>query len=165
VLAVTPAERHDLPALADLMEELDRFYGATEVEPLEQRTAQIEAMLSGDVPVAYVLLARDGEDVVGFASYSFLWPAVGLTHSLYLKELYVRRARQREGIGGLLMQKVCELAVNNGCSRVEWTTDNSNADAQRFYEALGASVYGTKVFYRIEEPAFAQVANLRDLEG
>jgi GNAT superfamily N-acetyltransferase len=163
MLAVTPAERRDLPALADLLEELDRFYGATEVEPLEQRMAQIEAMLFGDVPVAYVLLARDGEDVVGFASYSFLWPAVGLTHSLYLKELYVPQSRQREGVGRLLMQKLCELAVKNGCSRVEWMTDDSNTDAQRFYEALGASMYGAKVFYRLEGDAVAQVVPLFNL--
>jgi GNAT superfamily N-acetyltransferase len=130
---------------------------------LEQRTAQVEAMLFGEIPVAYVLLARDGEDVVGFASYSFLWPAVGLTHSLYLKELYVRQARQRDGIGRRLMQKLCELAIKNGCSRVEWTTDTSNADAQRFYQALGASACGTKVFYRLEKDAVAHTSTERDL--
>ena len=35
----------------------------------------------------------------GMASYSFLWPAAGLTRSLYLKELYVAQDWQRQGIG------------------------------------------------------------------
>jgi hypothetical protein len=48
---------------------------------------------------------------------------------------------------------------------VEWTTDDNNADAQRFYEALGTSVYGTKLFYRLEEDAVARVATPRHLGG
>jgi len=150
VLVVTGAERQDVPAIADLLAELDHFYGATVTDLPEERAAQITAMLFGDVPAAHVLLARDGGQVVGFASYSFLWPAAGLTHSLYLKEVYVRQACQREGVGRALMLKVCEVAAKQGCSRVEWTTDVPNRDAQRFYEALGVPVYEGKVFYRVE---------------
>jgi GNAT superfamily N-acetyltransferase len=150
VTIVTAADREDVPAIAELLAELDRFYGATVMEPLEQRTGQIAAMLFGDVPAAHILLARDGGEVIGLASYSFLWPAVGLTSSLYLKELYVRQTRQREGIGKLLMQKVCEVAAKHRCSRVEWTTDTSNHDAQRFYEASGVPAYPGKVFYRVD---------------
>jgi hypothetical protein len=41
------------------------------------------------------MLAWDGDDLAGFAAYSFLWPAVGLTRSLFLKELYVAEAARR----------------------------------------------------------------------
>jgi GNAT superfamily N-acetyltransferase len=40
------------------------------------------------------------------ASYSFLWPAAGVTRSLYLKELYVAQDWQRQGIGKLLMDSL-----------------------------------------------------------
>jgi GNAT superfamily N-acetyltransferase len=88
--------------------------------------------------------------MVGFAAYSFLWPAIGLTRSLYLKELYVSGAARKKGIGRVLMQRLYQIAAKNECSRVEWTTDRDNVDAQRFYAQLGVPVKESKLFYRIE---------------
>ncbi len=150
MIAVSPATPADATAIADLMEELDRFYGATEVAPRDARARQIEGLLFRDPPVAHVLLAHDGADLVGLASYSFLWPAAGVTASLYLKELYVRQTRQREGIGRLLMQELCGIALKAGCSRVEWTTEIDNTRARQFYEALGAPINTDKLSYRLE---------------
>ena len=48
------------------------------------------------------------------------------------------------------MRALCELAVKQGCSRVEWTTERDNAVAQGFYAALGAPVNPVKVLYRLE---------------
>jgi GNAT superfamily N-acetyltransferase len=147
---VTHAEPGDIDALARLAEEMDRFYGATEVEPLEARVRQIGEALFQDPPSAHALLARDNGMLAGFASYSFLWPAVGLTRSLYLKELYVTEAAREQGVGKLLMRHLYTIAVNQGCSRVEWTTDQSNLDAQQFYASLGVPVKESKLFYRVE---------------
>jgi GNAT superfamily N-acetyltransferase len=147
---ITHAEPADINALANIFEEMDRFYGATEVEQLELRARQISEALFGDPPSAYALLAWDGGRLGGFASYSFLWPAVGLTRSLYLKELYVIDAARGQGIGKLLMRQLYNIAVEHGCSRVEWTTDRDNLDAQQFYAKLGIPVKESKLFYRIE---------------
>jgi GNAT superfamily N-acetyltransferase len=150
VLIVAHAELANVEALASLAEEMDRFYGATGVEPLELRIRQISEALFHDPPSAYSLLAWDNGRPVGFASYSFLWPAVGLTRSLYLKELYVVKEARRRGIAKLLMRHLYDVAVKHDCSRVEWTTDQDNPDAQRFYAELGVPVRQSKLFYRIE---------------
>jgi GNAT superfamily N-acetyltransferase len=147
---VTHAEPADVGALAVIAEEMERFYGAPEVEPLEIRVTQIREALFHDPPAAHVLLARNKERLTGFASYSFLWPAIGLTRSLYLKELYVAEAARGQGVGKLLMRHLYEIAAKHGCSRVEWTTDRNNLDAQRFYAHLGAQVKQSKLFYRLE---------------
>jgi len=65
-------------------------------------------------PAAYALLARDGVRLVGIAAYSFLWPAVGMTPSLYLKELYVGAAHRHRGVARLLMQALFEIADRSG---------------------------------------------------
>jgi GNAT superfamily N-acetyltransferase len=150
MITVTHAELADIEGLAGVAEDMDRFYGATEVEPLEIRVRQISEALFHDPPSAYALLARDDSALIGFASYSFLWPAVGLTRSLYLKELYVIEAARGQGVGKLLMGHLCNIAVKNGCSRLEWTTDRDNIDARRFYDQLGVLVKESKLFYRIE---------------
>ena len=111
---------------------------------------QIREALFSDPPSAYALLAWDKERPVGFASYSFLWPAVGLTRSVFLKELYVSASARRAGVGKLLMQQLADIAVKNGCSRLEWTTDSDNQAAQLFCAGLGVPVDQSKLFYRIE---------------
>jgi len=150
MITIMPAEPVNTIVIAELAEQMDRFYGASESEPLELRIRQINEALFGDPPSAYALLAWDDGQIAGFASYSYLWPAVGLTRSLYLKELYVIETARRKGIGKLLMQRLCDIAAEYDCSRVEWTTDRDNPDAQRFYADLGIPVRESKLFYRIE---------------
>ena len=58
---------------------------------------------------------------------------------------------RRRGIGKLLMQHVCQVALDHGCSRVEWTlTDVDNGHAQAFYDDLSLPKNQTKIFYRLE---------------
>lgn len=150
MVSVRHAKPDDVGAMAELFEELDRFYGASEVEPLELRTRQINEVLFDSPPAAHALTAWQNGQLVGLASYSFLWPAVGLTRSLFLKELYVAEACRRSGVGKLLMQSLFEVATKNHCSRVEWTTDADNANAQEFYDVIGLRRDASKIFYRLE---------------
>jgi ribosomal protein S18 acetylase RimI-like enzyme len=150
-VTVSPATPDDVPAMAALLEEMDRFYGATNTEPAGERERQIREALFATPPTAYALLAFDNDQLVGMAAYSFLWPAVRLTRSLYLKELYVAERGQRHGIGRALMAALFEVASKHGCSRVEWTTDHDNPGAVAFYAALGAPAQPSKILYRIED--------------
>jgi GNAT superfamily N-acetyltransferase len=151
VITVTPAERADTQAMVALLEEKDLFYGTAENEPFDQSVRQIEDAIFASPPAACALLARDDSRLAGIAAFSYLWPAVGLTRSLYLKELYVADAYRRQGVGQLLMAAVFEAAGKNGCSRVEWTTDADNSGARAFYAGLGAAVRSSKIFYRVED--------------
>ena len=148
MITLAPARPDDVEAIAGLMCEMEKFYGGEVTEPLEEQAAQISAVLFGEHPSAYALVAWDGDEAVGFASYSFLWPAAGFTRSLYLKELYVAEAHRHGGIGGVFMDALHATARREGCSRVEWTTDTSNEAARRFYASLGFEENASKVFYR-----------------
>lgn len=156
---VTPVEPKHVEVFAALAEEMDRFYGATELDPLDLRIQQINDALFGDPPSAHALIAWLDDEPVGFAAYSFLWPAIGLTRSLFLKELYVIETARRAGVGKAIMHSLAEIAVKTDCSRFEWQTDAPNADAQRFYEDLGVAVDGSKLFYRAQGEALRQLAN------
>ncbi|WP_250281584.1 GNAT family N-acetyltransferase [Frankia sp. CiP1_Cm_nod2] len=76
-----------------------------------------------------------------------------MTHSLFLKELYVSAAARRRGVGRMLMEHLRTIAEEQGRSRLEWTTDQENTQAQTFYDALGAHVHDGKVFYRTAIPS------------
>jgi ribosomal protein S18 acetylase RimI-like enzyme len=155
LIRLADAVAGDEDAIVALYAELDDFYGVPGFQgPSEaaERTDRVRAALFGDPPVGHALLAWDGPDLAGFAGYSFIWPSSGLTTSLYLKELYVAAGYRRAGAGNLLMDRLREIAVARGCSRVEWTTDTGNLAAQSFYESLGAKPLPTKLFYRVTLP-------------
>jgi GNAT superfamily N-acetyltransferase len=158
MIVIAPAEPENAERLAELAGEMARFYGLAVTEPLELRLRQIRDHLFSDSPSAYALMAWDDGTAAGFASYSYLWPAVGLTRSLYLKELYVAGPARHKGTGELLMRHVFRLAVENDCSRVEWTADRDNPAAQRFYARLGVPVKESKLFYRTEGDELRQQA-------
>ncbi len=149
MITLADAVPGDQDAIAALCAELDGFYGDTPQGTPAERAAQVRDVLFGDPPRAFALLASDGDILAGFAGYSFLWPAAGLTSSLYLKELYVAEAYRRQGVGAMLMDGLYKIAAEQGCSRVEWTTDQGNPGALAFYEALGVKPNPSKIFYRV----------------
>jgi GNAT superfamily N-acetyltransferase len=147
---VTQAMPEDVPAIAGLFREMDDFYGEVMEESVEAKSNQISSVLFADPPLAYALLARADSDLVGFAAYSFLWPAIQTTKSLYLKELYVAKSYRHLGVGKMLIERTFKVAVESGCSRAEWTTDKENTQAQEFYASLGLANIHAKIFYRVE---------------
>jgi GNAT superfamily N-acetyltransferase len=149
VITIRPARRDDTEAIASMLEELDRFYGAAEIEPRSTRLAGVESALFTSPPAAFAVLAWADSSLIGLASYSFLWPAAGVTRSLYLKELYVTAEYRRKGVGSLLMQEIFKTARAQNCSRVEWTTEVENAAARQFYSVIGASLLDGKMLFRV----------------
>ena len=103
MVRISGATPGDERAIVLLCAELDEFYGQATAGTSEQRAAAVGAALFTDPPLARALLAWDGPGLAGLASYSFVWPADGLSAGLYLKELYVARAYRRAGTGKLLM--------------------------------------------------------------
>nr|WSZ96557.1 GNAT family N-acetyltransferase [Streptomyces sp. NBC_00857] len=151
-VTIRPADRRDIVAVAELIEEIERFYGSTEIQPFDERRSQVEEALFGSPPLASALLVEDGAgDLVGLAAYSFLWPAAGSSHSLFLKELYVRGTLRRQGVGARLMAELRAVAAaRSGCSRVEWMTDRDNPNARAFYKSLGFAEFDGKIVYRVD---------------
>jgi GNAT superfamily N-acetyltransferase len=150
-LSIAPATPADVNTITELLAEIDHYYGSTTTESPDDRAAQISRLIFAEQPIAHVLLARDDATVIGMAAYSYLWPAAGATHSLYLKELYVRDAERRAGVGRAIMARLTDIAVQAGCSRLEWTADHGNEPAERFYKTLGVPIDATKLFYRVED--------------
>jgi GNAT superfamily N-acetyltransferase len=150
VVTLAHAEPRDVDAIVALYTELDRFYGAAVAAGAATvRAERVRSALFGDRPAGRALLAWDGEVLAGFAGYQFIWPSSALTTSLYLKELYVASPYRRTGVGRLLMERLREMAVLSGCTRLEWTADVENDASQSFYRSLGLAPLETKLFYRI----------------
>ncbi len=145
-MQISVATEVDTEDLSVILGEIEHYYGG---EAVPGDPEQIRQALFSSRPAATVLLARDGDNVLGLASYTPLWPAAGAETSLYLKELYVRENARHRGVARALMAELRKAAADLGYSRIEWTADADNPPALAFYEALGVQPHGGKVFYRV----------------
>jgi GNAT superfamily N-acetyltransferase len=151
VISISPVrdDKDDLSSFAVLFQEMEQFYGSTDVPDIESLVEEIRAALFGDIPSGRALIAFKDDHPTGFATYSFHWPAVGTTRSLFLKELFVSESQRGRGIGGQIMERLIRIARESGCSRIEWMTDEDNPISQRFYASRGYLVDKTKLTYRV----------------
>lgn len=149
---VRPAEIGDVREIAEMIGEIEEYFGATDVQPLDTRVTQTEQALFADPPVSYALVAEGPEGhLAGLATYSYLWPGSGTEHNLYLKELFVREDSRRGGVASQMIRMIQSIAAARpGCTRVEWTTEQGNEAGRAFYQALGIPENPGKIRYWID---------------
>ena len=88
-----------------------------------------------------VLLAvnKNGE-IAGAVSYSIMDMKAAIIHpfkSLWISDLVVDENPRGQGIGSMLMEKVKEVAKENGVDRVQLNVNALNSGAIKLYEKLG----------------------------
>ncbi|MGH3878907.1 MAG: GNAT family N-acetyltransferase [Actinophytocola sp.] len=143
---IEPPKEDDVPALVGLMEDMMRHYGRTEFEPAAVRAQQIRAALFGTPPTAHALVARDGAELVGIATYSFQWPSDDLRPAVSMKDLYVAGPHRGRGVGEKLVRALRAIAAERGSGRLEWMVNTWNDGARRFYDRLGARPHDSVVY-------------------
>jgi GNAT superfamily N-acetyltransferase len=104
-----------------------------------------------------LLVASDGRRLVGYALYFYTYSSFVAKPSLYLEDLFVLKEYRKLGIGFSLFRKCVEIALAEGCGRMEWAVLTWNAKALRFYEKLGARRMSDWYVYRLDEQALARV--------
>lgn len=81
---------------------------------------------------------EDQPVAAGFALYFTSYSTWLGHHGLRLEDLYVPPALRGRGIGRALLARLAQIAVEEGCGRLEWDVLTWNAPAIAVYERLGA---------------------------
>lgn len=84
-----------------------------------------------------VLVARDGDRVVGVAALSFLWTLEHGGASAWLDELYVLPEARGTGLGRRLTEAALELARKVGCIALDLEVEPGHEIAEQLYERMG----------------------------
>lgn len=146
----------DEAVLLQLIRELASYERLSEeVEATEER---LHEALFGAGRSAEAALAREGDEIVGFALWFHNFSTFVGRRGLYLEDLYVRPAFRGRGYGEALMRHLARLAVARGCSRMEWAVLNWNARAADFYGRLGARPMDQWTVFRWDGQALQRVA-------
>ena len=152
-LVIRPAERADVPVIADLIRGLAHFEQLEdEVTMTDERLA---ANLFGPHHYAETLIAEEGDKPVGFALFFHNFSTFLAKPGMYLEDLFVIPESRGHGIGRALLKELARLAVERECGRLEWSVLDWNRDAIGFYERLGARPNSEWTVYRLTGEALS----------
>jgi ribosomal protein S18 acetylase RimI-like enzyme len=129
-------------------------------ESVEATPEKLEADLFGENPLAFVLLAEIDEYPIGFATYHFIYSTFLAKPGIWLDDLYVKIEHRSNKVGQAIMLRLCQIAQEKGCSRIDWTVAVSNERGIKFYQRLGANIVQRARLCRLNSKAIASNASL-----
>jgi GNAT superfamily N-acetyltransferase len=135
IRAATPA---DVPTILGFIRELATY----EREPDAVVATEADLLRDGWGPTPrFTALIADYEGApAGFALYFTSYSTWRGHHGIRLEDLYVTPTLRGKGIGKALLARLAQIAVEQGCPRLEWDVLEWNAPAIAVYEAVGAKI-------------------------
>jgi GNAT superfamily N-acetyltransferase len=98
MVLVRPFEERDAQPLADLMMEMIHFYGAT-IDP----TLVVAEDVVRQSEIIDIIVAQGDDGLLGFATFTSLYPVAGLISFTYVQQIYVAAKARRMGVAQRLM--------------------------------------------------------------
>jgi GNAT superfamily N-acetyltransferase len=144
---IEPAVPADVTDIIGLIRELAEFERL--LDQFVATEARLRDSVFGPKPYAEVLMARLGQESIGFALFFHNYSTFRAQPGIYLEDLYVRPTFRGEGIGEALLKRIAKLAVERGCGRFEWSVLDWNQRAVEFYKALGAEPLNEWTMFRV----------------
>ena len=164
-LTIRPATPADVPGMLAFIQELAEY----EREPVSA-VATADDLLRDGFPQPgagtarfHALIAewREPEIVTpqscGFALYFYNYSTWRGHSGIWIEDLYVRPAFRGKGIGKALLTRVAQIAVAEGCPRLEWSVLDWNTPAVDFYRSLGAHSMSEWTIMRVSGEALARL--------
>ena len=153
---IKPATTADVAVILQLIRELAEYERAPDDAVATE--AQLREVLFGEKPSAEVVIAREGQEPVGFAVYFFNFSTWLGRPGLYLEDLFVKPEHRAKGYGRALLTRLAEIAQKRGCGRMEWAVLDWNEPAIEFYKKLGAKPMDEWTVFRLTQDGIAHLA-------
>jgi GNAT superfamily N-acetyltransferase len=157
VVVRRPSES-DMAGVGSLFSEMQSHYGRPVSKAAALRAAGLACRQPTNTFDPHVLIALTGDTIVGSIVMNVTFPAFELTLSLHIRDLYVAISMRRCGVGRRLVKAGARLAVSEGFSALEWTTDSANTAARKMYEICGAKQLD-RTYYRLFDETLRYAAS------
>jgi GNAT superfamily N-acetyltransferase len=149
------ATEADVPAILELIHALAIY----EREPDAVQIGEVELRRDGFGPHSLFecLIADDEGETAGFALYFPIY-STWRGPSLHLEDLFVRPTHRGRGIGKALLARVAAVALERGCTRMQWDVLDWNTPAIDFYQSRGAVMLEPWRIMRVTGAALSRLA-------
>jgi GNAT superfamily N-acetyltransferase len=150
-LEIRAARESDAPALSALIRAKAEFDGC--LQSLRAGESSLREALFSTRPKAKALVAVADSAVVGVVTYYDIYSTFIAKPGIWLDDLYVYETHRGRGIGKALIVRLCQIARESGCGRIDWIVARDNTNGRSFYEHLGAEVFEQVRHARLDEAA------------
>ena len=155
-LQIRPATEADVQLIVEFIRALAEYE-----KLLDEVVATEEIVLEslfGEQPSAEALIGEWEGEPVAFAIYFENFSTFMGRSGLYLEDLFVKSEYRKRGIGKLILKHLGKIAVERGCTRIEWIAMDWNEPAIKFYERLGAKQLTDKRYFRMSGEPLKRLA-------
>lgn len=149
-------QRQDIPDALALIRAKAKFDGCLDLLRSEEK--EIEHAFFSESPRAKAIVADVGNEVAGIATYYDIYSTFIAKPGIWLDDLYVYERFRKFGAGKALMQRLCQIALENGCGRIDWIVARDNDNGRGFYESIGANIFEEVRHSRLDENAIRELA-------
>jgi RimJ/RimL family protein N-acetyltransferase len=155
---IREAKEEDIPVIMDLCYQLSVY------EKLEFKGTEELYRKYGfsDKKIYDCLLVENtgdiGPDYLGVALYYYTFSTFEAKPTLWLEDIYVPEEYRGNSIGTMLLKRLCQIAVEKDCGRVEWTVIDWNEPSRQFYFSLGAKAMDEWTTFRMTPEVFKKLA-------
>jgi GNAT superfamily N-acetyltransferase len=160
VFKIREATKKDIPVIMDLAKQLAVYEKSP--ESFVATTGDYERWGWEPDAIFKVLLAEntgsEGPKYVGFALYYFTYSTWTGRPTLWLEDVFVPEELRGSGIGSTLLGKLAKIALDKGCSRMEWTVLDWNEPSRQFYFNLGAVAMDSWTTFRLTPKELEKLA-------
>jgi GNAT superfamily N-acetyltransferase len=155
-LRIEQATERDTPVILSLIRALAEYERLGSDVVADE--ALVRASFFGPEPSAEAVIARVGDEPVGFAVWFHNHSTFLGRRGLYLEDLFVVPAWRGRGVGRALLVYLAQVAMDRGCGRMEWSVLNWNEPAISFYRSLGARPMTEWTVFRLAGDDIARLA-------
>jgi GNAT superfamily N-acetyltransferase len=138
-ISISQARESDVETLYQLTVALAAFERKTP-DQISVTREKLRRWAFGPNRVFEAIIARNGEEPVGMAVYSYIYAGSMGAPILYFEDLFVLRQFRGQGIGTKMLKVLARKALERGCCRMQWAVFEWNENAIKFYEKLGATI-------------------------
>ncbi len=131
-VAVREATPADIPQLIDAYQWLFAPPGITP-DDWDRSTAHDRLQRTLDGPRSAVLVAIEGDQLVGFGTMYLDIESVRFGQRCWVEDLAVGPTQRSTGIGATLLTRARQWATDHGATHLELDSGTARTDAHRFY--------------------------------
>lgn len=157
-MKIAICEASDIPELARVFVEMESYYFGSEAASYDEMFSYLTHKVFSAYSGVTVLGAWKNGTLVGFATFTLMFPAPKCSGQAYMKDLFTSAAVRGQGVGKLLMGFIAAFAIEHGCTRFDWTAETTNPKAAQFYLSLGASQLEEKQYFRLDNQSLVAFA-------
>ena len=101
------------------------------------------------------------DKAAGYMLYGFGVSSTTCRKSIHINDIYIRPEFRGQNLALGMVQNLAYLAMEWGCSHIDWSCLDTNTDAQEFFKSFGSFGKHNRLVYTLDSKDFLSVCSCK----